>query len=110
MPFKFFQSLRFRLIASVVAIEVIMLSLMVWNNVDTIYKTHSDRLNDTAHSILQQFTGVAGSYIAEVDYAGLEEHARNAMQQNEVAYLFVLDVSGHPVLHKTTGLGIDIMW
>lgn len=75
-----------------------MLSVMVWNNVDTIYKTHTDRLNDTAHSILQQFTSVVGSYMAEVDYAGLEEHAINAMHQNEVAYLFVRDISGNFIL------------
>lgn len=98
MPFHFFQSLRFRLIASVVAIEVVMLSVLVWNNVNTIYKTHTDRLNDTAQSILQQFTSVAGAYIAEVDYAVLEERAKNAMQQNEVAYLHVLNLKGDSIL------------
>jgi hypothetical protein len=46
-----FHSLRFRLIASVVTIEVIMLSLLVWNNISIIYTTHTDRLRDTHHGL-----------------------------------------------------------
>ena len=98
MPLSFFQSLRFRLIIGVVIIEIIMLSIMVWNNVDTIYRTHTDRLNDTAHSVLQQFASIAGKYIAEVDYAGLEEHASYAFQQGEVAYLIVMGPNDVPVI------------
>jgi len=55
MNFSFlFHSLRFRLIASVVTIEVIMLSLLVWNNITIIHSTHTDRLRDTATSMIQQ--------------------------------------------------------
>ena len=98
MQLPFLQSLRFRLIAGVVIIEIVMLSIMVWNNVESIYRTHTDRLMDTAQSVLQQFASIAGKYIVEVDYAGLEEHANYAFQQDEVAYLIVLEPNGKPVI------------
>jgi diguanylate cyclase (GGDEF)-like protein/PAS domain S-box-containing protein len=98
MSISFFQSLRFRLIASVVAIEVIMLSIMVWNNVEFIYRTHTDRLHDTARSTIWQFANAAGSYMAEINYAGLEELAQNLIQQNEISYLIVVDAKNKPVI------------
>ena len=84
MGLSFFHSLRFRLIASVVVIEIVMLSIMVWNNVDTIYKTHATRLSDTASSLLEQFASTAGRYMLEVDYASLEDEAGNLMKHSEV--------------------------
>jgi len=98
MAISFFQSLRFRLIASVVAIEIIMLSIMVWNNVEFIYQTHTERLHATAHSTIWQFANAAGSYMAEINYAGLEELAQNLIQQNEVSYLIVVDGKNRPVI------------
>ncbi|MEJ2359857.1 MAG: EAL domain-containing protein [Gammaproteobacteria bacterium] len=98
MTIPFFKSLRFRLIASVVAIEVIMLSIMVWNNVELIYQTHTDRLHETASSTIWQFSNAAGSYMAEINYAGLQELAENLMRQNEVSYLIVVDAKNKPVV------------
>lgn len=98
MRVSLLQSLRFRLIASVVAIEVIMLSILVWNNIDTIYRTHTDRLNETAHSLAKQFASAAGTYMVEVDYASLEEYAASILQHNEVAYVQVFDFRGRPVV------------
>ena len=98
MSVSFFQSLRFRLIASVVAIEVIMLSIMVWNNVNFIYRSHTDRLHETARSTIWQFANAAGSYMAEVNYAGLQDLAQNLIQQHEVSYLIVVDANNKPVI------------
>jgi diguanylate cyclase (GGDEF)-like protein/PAS domain S-box-containing protein len=98
MSISFFQSLRFRLIASVVAIEIIMLSIMVWNNVEFIYRSHTERLHETARSTIWQFTNAAGSYMAEVNYAGLQELAQNLIHQNEVSYLIVVDAKNRPVI------------
>jgi diguanylate cyclase (GGDEF)-like protein/PAS domain S-box-containing protein len=98
MFLSFFQSLRFRIIASVVAIEVIMLSIMVWNNVEFIYSTHADRLNETARSTIRQFSSAAGTYMAEVNYAGLQELAQTLIHQNEVSYLVVVNSKDKPVM------------
>jgi diguanylate cyclase (GGDEF)-like protein/PAS domain S-box-containing protein len=98
MRISFFQSLRFRLIAGVVLIELVMLSIMVWNNVESIYRTHADRLNDTAHSLIWQFSTTAASYIAEFDYAGLQEAAQQAMEHDEISYLIVIDSQNRPVI------------
>jgi signal transduction histidine kinase len=86
-----FHSLRFRLIASVVTIEVVMLSLLVWNNISIIYTTHTDRLHDTAASMIQQIANTSGSYMVAVDYASLKGYLTNVMNYRELEYLAVMD-------------------
>ncbi len=98
MAVRPWRSLRVRLIASVVLIEVIMLSLLVWNNLDLIRRAHTDRLRDTAASMLQQIATTSGSYMVEVDYASLEEYLRNIATHPELAYLAVLDRDRRPVI------------
>ena len=98
MQVSWYQSLRFRLIASIVIIELTMLSIMVWNNVDTIYRTHTDRLNEFAISTVKQFAATAAAFMVEVDYASLEEYAESIMQHNEVAYVEVFDWQDRPVV------------
>lgn len=94
-----FLSLRFRLIASIVVIEIIMLSILVLTNLNSIYQINLDRLNHTANSMVKQFSATAGSYITEVDYAGLEEFAKNFLSQPELSYLVVLDNEGNTLVH-----------
>jgi PAS domain S-box-containing protein len=79
-------------------IEVVMLSIMVWNNVDTIYRTHTDRLNDSAVSLVKQFASAAGAFMVEVDYASLEEYATTILEHREVAYVEVIDLRNRPVV------------
>jgi len=92
------RSLRFRLIASVVAIEVVMLSLLVWNNIVIIQTTHTDRLQETASSMLQQIANTSGSFMMAVDYAALEEYLRSSLGHRELRYLVVLDRDGQRVV------------
>ncbi len=85
------QSLRCRLIVSVVIIEIVMLSILVWNNISIIKTTHSDRLKDTANSMLQQIANTSGSYMVAVDYASLEDYLKNVIDYRELVYLAILD-------------------
>lgn len=85
------HSLRFRLIASVVSIEIIMLSLLVWNNISIIQNTHTDRLRDTATSMIQQTANTSGNYMVAVDYATLEDYLRNIISYKELSYIIVVD-------------------
>ena len=85
------QSLRCRLIVSVVIIEIVMLSILVWNNITIIQTTHSDRLRDTANSMLQQIANTSGSYMVAVDYASLEGYLKNVIDYKELVYLAILD-------------------
>ncbi len=91
MSTTFFRSLRFRLIASVVTIEIVMLSLLVWNNIAIIHTTHTDRLRDTAFSMIQQTANNSGTYMAAVDYATLQYYLEKVMGYKELAYLVILD-------------------
>jgi len=90
-----FQSLRFRLIASVVTIEIVMLSLLVWNNISIIHTTHTDRLRDTATSMIQQTARTSGNYMVAVDYATLKDYLKNIIDYQELSYLVILDRDEH---------------
>ena len=101
MIFEFsplFHSLRFKLIASVVTIEIIMLSLLVWNNISIIHTTHTDRLRDTATSMIQQIANTSGNYMVAVDYATLEDYLSNIIHYKELSYLTVVDRDDNSVL------------
>jgi signal transduction histidine kinase len=93
-----FHSLRFRLIASVVTIEIIMLSLLVWNNIAIIHSTHTDRLRDTATSMIQQIANSAGNYMLAVDYATLEDYLSNIISYKELAYIIITDRDDNTVI------------
>ena len=93
-----FKSLRVRLITSVVIIEIVMLSLLVWSNINVIRQAYADRLWDTATGVLEQIATTSGGYLLEVDYASLEEYLRNFTHQEELAYLAVLDRDQQPVV------------
>ena len=74
------QSLRCRLIVSVVVIEIVMLSILVWNNISIIQSTHTDRLRDTATSMIQQIANTSGNFMVAVDYASLEDYLKKCYQ------------------------------
>ena len=86
-----FHSLRFRLLASIVTIEIVMLSLLVWNNMAIIHAAHTDRLRDTAASMIHQIANTSGNYMVAVDYASLKDYLANIMNYREIAYLIVTD-------------------
>ena len=93
-----FNSLRFRLIASVVTIEITMLSLLVWNNISVIQTTHTDRLRDTAASMVQQIANTSANYMMAVDYATLEDYLSNTISYKELSYIIVVDRDNSAVI------------
>jgi len=82
---SFLKSLRTRLIISVVAVEIIMLSILVWNNSAIIQATHTDRLRDTAMSMIQQVANTSGTYMVAVDYASLEDYLKDVINYKDTA-------------------------
>ncbi|MCG6936999.1 MAG: histidine kinase [Gammaproteobacteria bacterium] len=97
-PSSLFHSLRFQLIASVVTIEIIMLSLLVWNNIAIIHSTHTDRLRDTANSMIQQIANTSGNYMVAVDYATLKDYLSNIISYKELAYIVITDRDDNSVI------------
>ena len=87
----FLLSFRCRLIVSVVMIEIVMLSILVWNNISLIQTTHADRLRDTANSMIQQVANTSGNYMVAVDYATLEDYLQNVTDYKELLYLAIFD-------------------
>lgn len=98
------HSLRFRLISSVVAIEVVMLTILVVSNISEIYQAHTQRLNDTAESTIRQISRTAAVYMAEVDYAELDEYAYRMIEKNEISYLKIFTSD----YKKVVSIGRDV--
>ncbi|MDH3917120.1 MAG: hypothetical protein OEU25_02975, partial [Rhodospirillales bacterium] len=84
---KLLFSLRYRIIFSIVVIEAVMLSIMVWANTTEVRKTHADRLAQSANVIQRQFSSTVGRYLIEADYASLEEYAQAVLQHDELDYI-----------------------
>ena len=99
-----FHSLRFRLIGSVVTIEIIMLSLLVWNNISIIHATHTDRLRDTATSMIQQIANTSGNHMVAVDYATLEGYLSNIINYKELSYIIIVDQDDNTVIALGTAI------
>jgi PAS domain S-box-containing protein len=98
MMWKLLFSLRYRIIVTIVVIEAIMLSIMVWANTSEVRKTHADRLAQSAQVIQQQFSSTAGRYLVEADRASLEEQARAVLQHDELDYIIVFDSRGQALV------------
>jgi len=92
------QSLRCRLIVSVVIIEIVMLSILVLNNISIIQATHTDRLRDTANSMIHQIANTSGNYMVAVDYATLEDYLKNVIHYKELLYLAIFDRDDNQVI------------
>ncbi len=75
-----------------------MLSLLVWNNIAIIHSTHTDRLRDTAASMIQQIANTAGNYMVAVDYATLEDYLSNIISYKELAYIIITDRDDNTVI------------
>ncbi len=97
-PVSLWRSLRFRLIASVVLIEIVMLSLLVWSNMGLLQQSYADRLKETADNLLRQVATTSGGYLIAVDYASLDEYLRNIAAHDELDYLAVFDRDQRPVV------------
>ncbi len=75
-----------------------MLSLLVWNNISIIQTTHTDRLRDTAASMLQQIANTSGNYMMAVDYATLEGYLSKIIHYKELTYIVVVDRDNNAVI------------
>ncbi len=93
-----FKSLRVRLIGSVVLIEIVMLSLLVWSNVSVIRGAYAERLWESSTAMLDQIATTSASYLLEVDYASLEDYLRNFVRRDALLYLVVLDADRVPIV------------
>lgn len=102
------KSLRVRLITSVVIIEIVMLSLLVWSNLSAIRQAYAERLWDSATGLLEQVATTSGGYLLEVDYASLEEYLRNFTREGALVYLMVLDRDRQSVV--TFGELPHVLW
>ena len=81
-----------------------MLSLLVWNNISIIHATHTDRLRDTATSMIQQIANTSGNHMVAVDYATLEDYLSNVINYKELSYIVIVDRDDNTVIALGTAI------
>ena len=65
------RSLSFKLVSAIVLIEVVMLSILIWDNVTTLRHTALHQLESSAKNIVQQFSATAARFVYEGNNARL---------------------------------------
>lgn len=87
---RIFNSLRFRLITFVIGISSLMLALLLSNSYYTVRSAHAERLQQTAQSLIKQFTRTIAPVIIESDLPTLKEHALSILEHPELTHLLVI--------------------
>ncbi len=94
----FFSSLRSRIVFSIVAIELIILTVMIWSNTLQIVEMYDKRIIETSSVIADQFSSSVGRLIVERDIATLQERAKTLLQHSAISYIVVEDLDHNQIL------------
>lgn len=94
----FGRSLSFRLVAGIILIEIAMLSILVWDNARAFSQTSLHQLEETARSVLKQYTATSGRYVESNDLASLSELSNRLTTQFDIVFISVLDHDAQPLL------------
>ncbi len=95
---SFFSSLRSKIVFSIVAIELIILTVMIWSNTLQVLGMHNERLAETSSVIADQFASSIGRLIIERDIATLQERARTLLKYSEISYILVEDLDHNKIM------------
>lgn len=95
-----FRSLRFRFGFALVAVQVVMLGIMVWNSNSNFRHNYEHRLFDTAQNLAVQVAATSARFLFELDTARLSEYVNQTMSHEELLFVAVYDVDGMQVAGK----------
>ena len=98
MGSRIFNSMRFRLIAFIIAISLAMLTLSLANSYYTVRSVRTEHLQQAAQNLLNQFTRTITPVIVESDLPTLEEHALAILEHPDLTHLVVMNHSGKNLL------------
>lgn len=86
-----FRSLRFKLALSCVAIEVIMLTVLVWNSIRITDNALHETFQNHVTAVVPLLNSSLASPLAQRDYAVLNEQLERIINKNSLVYLEVRD-------------------
>ncbi|MBI5683053.1 MAG: HAMP domain-containing protein [Deltaproteobacteria bacterium] len=92
-------SLRYKLVLSVVLIEVIMLTVMVVNNVRTNTATMRDRMMARARTTVELFATTSTNALLTMDLGSLQEYVNQVSGGEDVVYAVVETPEGIIIAH-----------
>ncbi|MBI5286655.1 MAG: HAMP domain-containing protein [Deltaproteobacteria bacterium] len=93
-------SLRYKLILSVVVIEVVMLTIMVVNNVRINTRTIQERMLARTRQTVALFATTTTNALLTMDLGSLEEYADQVKQGEDVVYACVVSPDGIILAHS----------
>jgi PAS domain S-box-containing protein len=85
------KSLQTRFIVALMGIQVAMLSVLVWSNLDAFRFDASQRLYDTAQTMAAQVAASSARYLLDLDPAGLNAYVGQTTTHSELLYLAIYD-------------------
>lgn len=91
-------SLRYRIAGAIIAIEIAMSAVLIFDDIRVLRDTYTKSLENSAASISRQFAATASRYLFEFDVASLAEHADLLLANDELVYITVYDQAGLRVL------------
>lgn len=91
-------SLRYRIAGSIIAIEIAISAILIFDDMRVLRDTYTKSLENSAASISRQFADAASRYLFEFDVASLAEHADLALANDDLVYIDVYDHAGLRVL------------
>jgi len=92
--------LRYKLILSVVVIEVVMLTIMVVNNVRINTRTIQERMLARTRQTVELFATTTTNALLTMDLGSLEEYADQVKQGEDVIYACVVSPDGVILAHS----------
>lgn len=93
-------SLRYKLILSVVVIEVVMLTIMVVNNVRINTRTIQERMLARTRQTVELFATTTTNALLTMDLGSLEEYVDQVRQGEDVIYACVVSPEGVILAHS----------
>lgn len=94
----------FRLITSVVIIEVVMLIILVWNNSRLTNQSYSDLLETSSRNQSQLLASAIAPGLIAYDRATVEDSLSQLKEKHDLLYAIVTDMDGN----KIASIGDDI--
>lgn len=91
------HSLRYRFIASILIIEILILGALTWNYMSVVRAELETGLRESGEIFAATLAGSTAPFLLRVDYAGLAEHTDAILRHPDLEYFVVVDLDGRVV-------------
>ncbi|MCC1495065.1 ATP-binding protein [Cognatishimia sp. F0-27] len=88
------RSLRFQFGFALVVVQIVLLTIIVWNGTSNFRHSYEHRLHDMAVNLAAQVAATSARFLFELDYARLDEYLQRSMSYEELLFVAIYDADG----------------